>query len=133
MFKEIMNNNKFRVTLLTAAIGLLAVGVSLPAEEKDKTLSHGDLKTLVSKAETKADHERIAQHFDAKADRYEAEAKEHAELAEFYQKHTPNGTKYPGGMKTHQHCDAVSKSLAQAAKNCRALATEHREMGKGVK
>ena len=126
-----MNNNKFRVTLLTA-VGLLAVGVSLPAE-KGKTLSHGELKSLVTKAETKADHERIAQHFDGEADRYEAEAKEHADLAVFYEKHTPNGAKYPGGMKTFQHCDSVSKSLTQAAKDSRALAIEHREMARGAK
>jgi hypothetical protein len=133
MFKHTMNNNKFRVTLLTAAIAVLAVGVSLPAEEKDKPLSHSELKSLVGAAETKADHERIAQHFDAEADRYEAEAKEHGDLAAFYEKHTPSGAKYPGGMKTFQHCDSVSKSLTQAAKDSRALASEHREMGKGAK
>jgi hypothetical protein len=133
MFKDMMNNNKFRVTLLTAAIGLLAVAVSLPAEEKGKTLSQSDLKSLVAKAETKADHERIAQHFDAEADRYDAEAKEHSDLAVFYQKNTPNGAKYPGGMKTFQHCDSVSKSLTQAAQDSRVLASEHREMAKGAK
>src|ERR1700722_6716132 len=105
MFKHTMNNSKLRVTLLTVAIAVLAVGVSLPAGAKDKPLTQSDLKSLVAKAETKADHERIAQHFDAEADRYDAEAKEHSDLAVFYQKNTPNGSKYPSGMKTFQHCD----------------------------
>jgi len=127
------NNSKFRATLLIAAIAVMAFGVSVPAGAKDKPLSQSDLKSLVAKAETKADHERIAQHFDAEADRYDAEAKEHTDLAAFYEKHTPNGAKYPGGMKAFQHCDSVSKSLTQAAKDSRALASEHREMGKGAK
>jgi hypothetical protein len=133
MFKHIKNNSKFRATLFTAAIAVLAVGVSVPAGAKDKPLTQSDLKSLVAKAESKADHERIAQHFDAEADRYDAEAKEHADLAAFYQKNTPSGTKYPGGMKTFQHCDSVSKLLTQAAQDSRALASEHREMAKAAK
>jgi hypothetical protein len=133
MFNHITNNSKFRATLLTAAIAVIAVGASVPAGAKDKPLSQSDLKSLVAKAETKADHERIAQHFDAEADRYDAEAKEHSDLAAFYEKNTPSGAKYPGGMKTYQHCDAVSKSLTQAAQDSRALAGEHREMAKGAK
>jgi hypothetical protein len=128
-----MNNGKFRTTLLTAAMAVLAVVVSVPAGAKDKPLTQSDLKSLVAKAETKADHERIAQHFDAEADRYEAEAKEHSDLAAFYQKNPPNGAKYPGGMKTFQHCDSVSKSLTKAAEDSRALASEHREMAKAAK
>ena len=125
---------RIRTAFLTAVIAVLAVFVSVPAGAagaKDATLSKSELKNLVANAEKKADHERIANHFDAEAAKYEADAKEHGELAPLYQKNTPGQpTKYPGSMQTFQHCDSLSKALMQAAQDARALAVEHREMAK---
>ena len=93
-----------------------------------------ELKNLMTNAETKAEHARLAQHFEAEAARYEAESKEHADLAQFYQQHTSaEPTKYPGTQQSFQHCDALSKSLQQAAENARALASEQRRMEKEAK
>ena len=131
MFRDMTHTIRIRTALLTAVIAVLAVFVSVPAGAKDATLSKSELKNLVANAETKAEHERIAKHFDAKAAKYEADAKEHGELAPFYQKNTPGQpTKYPGSMQTFQHCDSLSKALMQAAQDARALAVEHREMAK---
>ena len=137
MFEKMMNTSTFRVAVSTVAIAVLAVFVSVgagAAAENGKVLSQKELKGLISNAETKAEHERIAQHFDAEAAKYEAEAKEHGELAPFYKEHTPSQpTKFPGSMQSFQHCDSLSKSLSQAAADARALAAEHRGMEKEAK
>lgn len=56
-----MNASALRATLLTAAVTVLAVGVSVPALAKDKPWSKSELKNQIANAEKKADHERIAQ------------------------------------------------------------------------
>jgi hypothetical protein len=128
MFKQMINTSTVRTALVTAAIALLAAFVSAPATAKDKTLSKTELRNLISTAHTKADHERIAQYFDAKAANYEAEAKEHAELGGVYQMIT-SASESPGGAPLPQyfdHCDSLSKSLSKAAEDAHALAAGHR-------
>ena len=127
MLKHIIHTSAIKAGLLTAAVAVLAVFISAPAGAQSKTISHKELKNLIAHAETKADHERIAQYFDAEAAKYAAEAKQHDELAAIYQKSTPSA-KPPGPSQTFNHCDALSKSLQKAADDARALAAEHREM-----
>ena len=126
MFKRMMNAGTLKAALLTAAAAVL-VFVALPAGAQDKPLSKKEVKALIATAETKAEHDRIAKYFDAEAARYEAEAKEHGELAGVYQKSTPSA-KIPGPSQTFNHCDSLSKSLQKAADDARALAAEHRHM-----
>ena len=127
MLKHIIHTSAIKAGLLTAAVAVLAVFISAPAGAQSKTISHKELKNLIAHAETKADHERIAQYFDAEAAKYAAEAKQLDELAGIYQKSTPSA-KPPGPSQTFNHCDALSKSLQKAADDARALAAEHREM-----
>ena len=132
MFMQKMKTNILRTALLTAAVGALAVFVSVPASvaaEKGKMLSQKEIKNLIANAETKADHERIAQHFDAEAANYEVEAKEHSERAGIYQ----NSRAIYQNDQMFSHCDALGKSLQQAALEARALAAEHREVAKQAK
>ena len=123
MLKHLMNTSAFRAVVSTVAIAVLAVFVSVgagTAAEKGKLLSQKELKNLISNAETKADHERVAQHFDAEAAKYEADAKEHGELAPFYQRSPdPALSKHPGSPRSFQHCDSLSKELQQAAADAR--------------
>ncbi|MDQ2950565.1 MAG: hypothetical protein M3Y27_32295 [Acidobacteriota bacterium] len=51
---------------------VLAGGVSLQADDS-KLLNKDDLKHLVATAETTQDHQRLAAHFNAKADQLDAE------------------------------------------------------------
>ena len=101
-----------------------------PTGAKDKTLSKKELRNRIATAKTQADHERIAQYFDAEAAKYEADAKDHADLAQFYQQHTAMSPKYPGGQQSFHHCDALSKSLTQALK---MLANSQRNTGRWPK
>jgi hypothetical protein len=119
--------------VLSGALALAGT-VSISAATKDKPLTKTELKSLIGKAETKADHERIAQYFDAEAARYEAEAKDHAELAPFYQKNPdPALSKHPTSPRALEHCDSLSKSLLKSAEEARGLAGEHREMANATK
>jgi hypothetical protein len=121
-------------TAVLAAIFAVAGVVSVPAATTDKPLTKGEVKNLVVNAETKADHDRLANYFDAEAVRYEAEAKDHNELAGFYQKSPdPTLSKHPTSPRAFEHCDALSKSLLTAAKEARQLAGEHRGMAKEAK
>lgn len=133
MLNNLMNRRTLGSALLAVATVVLAGTVSAPAAAKDKALSKTQLNHLIATAETKADHERIAQYFDAEATKYEADAKKHSDLAQAYRKSGPVSAKYPGAMQSFNHCDSLSKSLQQAAENARQLAADHREMAKEAK
>ena len=124
-----------KLMLLTVAAGMLTAVIPVPARASDKPLlSKSELKDLIAHAGTRADHERIAQYFDAEAVRYEEQAKEHGELSEYYHK-TPDPTlsKHPNSQRSFAHCDALSKSLQKAAVSARQLAADHRGMMTPVK
>jgi len=128
MRKHFITTGIFNIVVCTLTLALVGL-VSVPAGAKNTPVTKAELKNLISNAETKADHERIAQYFDAEAARYEAESKEHGELAQLYQRSTSSmPTKYPGGAQSFQHCDSLSKSLQTAAQDAHQLAAEHREM-----
>ena len=139
MRKHFMSTRIFKTAVFAVALALAAV-VSVPAGgtgaagSKDKPLTKVELKSLISNAETKAEHERIAQYFDAEAARYEAEAKDHGELAPFYRKNPdPALSKHPGSPRAFEHCDSLSKNLQKSAEDARSLAAEHREMAHEAK
>ena len=128
--KHLINTWTLRLAVFAVAAAMLTTVVSVTAVAKDKPLTKSELKNLIAHAETKADHERIAQYYDAEAVKYEAEAKDHGDLAQVYQKTGTPSAKYPGGTQTFNHCDSFAKSLEQAAENARQLAADHREMAK---
>ena len=112
----------FAAVLLTTAEG---------AAQRSGELSKKELKVLLTKAVTPQDHLRLARHYEAKAKQYEAESAEHAEMAQMYRAQpTVSETKRPGAPDTAAHCTSISESLALAAKEARALASNHQEMGK---
>lgn len=133
MRKNFMSTGIFKTAVFAITLALAAV-VSVPADAKAQPVKKSELKGLLTNAETKADHERIAQYFDAEAVRYEAEAKDHGELAPFYKKSPdPALSKHPGSPRAFEHCDALSKNLQKSAEEARSLAAEHRGMAHQAK
>ena len=131
--RKLMSTRIIKTVVFAVVLALAAV-VSVSAGAKDKLLTKAELKNLIVNGETKADHERVAQYFDAEAARYEAEAKEHNELAGFYQKSPdPALSKHPTSPRAFEHCDSLSKSLQKSAAEARQLAAEHRLMAKDAK
>jgi len=131
MLNHLMNTRTLRTAVMAVAVGMLTAMVSVPAGAADKPLTKSEVKNLIAHAETKADHERIAKYFDAEAVKYEAEAKDHGDLAQVYRKAGAPSAKQP--TNTFNHCDSFAKSLEQAAENARQLAADHRAMATDAK
>jgi glutamate/tyrosine decarboxylase-like PLP-dependent enzyme len=108
-------------SMLLATVGLAA----------DKTLSKEEVRSLVQKANTPAEHNKLAQYYGQKADQLEAEANEHAQMAKLY-KARPNAAvmKHPMSPDTPSHCENLAANLHKAAVEARALSAAHAEMAK---
>ena len=129
MLKE-WNTLRLRTTLVVGLMTVLAMAISVRADGA-KLLKKSELKNLIANAKTAAEHERIAQRFDAEAARWEAEANTHAELALYYQRNPdPAAWRYSRSPRSFEHCDSLAKDLRTAAQESRLLAADHREMAK---
>ena len=101
------------------------------AAQANGTLTNKEVMQLTASAKTPEEHMRLARHFQAKADKLEAEAKEHADMARNYRANpTASKTKRPGASDTASHCETLSQDLAKAARDARALAADHEAMAK---
>jgi len=97
-------------------------------------LSKDELKKAIATASTSDDHERIAKHYDAKAVQLEAEAKDHEEdAAEYAKSSSMHDQKHPMSGQTASHCKLFATRFAEAAKEARLLAADHRQMAKPAK
>jgi hypothetical protein len=136
-----MNNRSCAVGALILSAFLVGGAVQMHAADstgkqapaKHAQLTDKQVKALAATAETKADHGKLAAYFGSKAANYEADAKHHEELAEVYR--TTGGVTLAGKSsgagdltRTSGHCEAIAKSLRDAAKWSRELAAEHERM-----
>lgn len=113
------------VAILTASTILWATDGGL--------LSKQELKDLVANAKNARDHERLAQHFEAKSVELEAESMEHQQLAAKYKANpTMHESKHPMSGETAGHCQYFADDLKKAAGRARQIAADHREMAKTV-
>jgi hypothetical protein len=100
---------------------------------KATQLTDDQVTNLTTNAKTAANHVRLAQHFTAKADAYEAEAQEHEDLATQYRlTPNPDETKRPGTPRTAAHCYKTAAGLHKSAQNARQLSSDHAEMAKNA-
>ena len=114
-------------TLLTIFLGVAPQANGAEA----KRLSKKEVNALIATAKTPADHLRLARHYKGEADRYDAEAKDHAEMAATYRRRpTASEIKRPGAADTAAHCQRVSEELTRAAAEARELASAHDAMAK---
>lgn len=95
------------------------------------------VKALIAGAKAPEDHLKLAAYFNQEADRLDADAKGHADLAEVYRQNpnTTGGGKQSGTgsiFRTAEHCDSAAKSLREAAKSLRGLAADHEQMAKDI-
>ena len=121
-----------RRTAFTATLAL-AGGAVVAEAAKTKKLSKKDLKTLISSAKSRADHQRLADYYSALAVEYDAESKEHTAEAEAYAKNpTIQESKNPGGGRTAGHCRFFATKYAEMAETAKEMATIHSDMAKGA-
>ena len=75
------NTVRMRFLLAGTVIAMLALSsVESPAWGQSSQMTKKEVKELISKAHTSADHQRLADHYAQEASRLEAEAKERINL-----------------------------------------------------
>ncbi len=126
-----------RVTVLIVSAVFVMASAALAAAQTAKSsdlLTAQQVKELVATAKTPADHMKLSKHFTALAAKYDAEAKEHAVVADMYRK-SPNASesKRPGAPDTALHCDRLGQLAREAAVQARELATAHEHMATAAK
>ena len=127
----------FRKRFSTALLAVSLCGLTLQpgADAADKpSLSKKEAKALVATAKTPGDHMKLARYFNEEADRLEAEAKDHEELAQEYRNHpSAMAMKTPMSPNSAEHCVYFAKAARDAAKAARELANSHEQMAKQSK
>ena len=119
---------------LVALLAFAVVSTRLARGQDNVKLTSAELKELIKNAKEPADHQKIAQYFNQEADRLEAEAKEHVDLAAIYRANpTLDESKHPMSGRTAGHCDYFSKVAREAAHADRQIAAAHAEMAKPAK
>lgn len=104
--------------LFMAVLGLiLAIALSSCAKKEKPLSTKADLKYLLTHAKTASDHQRVAAYWRAEAERYEADAKQHEELAASY--------KSSGSFESNDHCEVLVLANRNAVAQARALAASH--------
>ena len=144
-----MKSQSLKFVVLTFLVGIFSLSL-VAQDQPSKADKQSEAKTLVQSATTKKqvtamvasaktpeDHMRLAAYFNQEADRMEADAKGHEELAGVYRQNpsATGGGKQSGTgsiFRTAEHCDSAAKSLREAARSLRELAAEHEQMAKDV-
>ena len=114
------------------ALAVMGLAGSLPllAESPSSDLlTNKQAQELAMTAKTPAEHATLQKHFIALGVKYDAEAADHAALAEAYRKGINGGRLAPGTDSSRaKHCDRLSASLKAAATDAREIAAEHGTM-----
>jgi hypothetical protein len=144
-----MKSQSLKFVVLTFLVGIFSLSIVAQNQPSNvdkltqpeakarvqSAITNKRVKALVASAKTPEDHMRLAAYFNQEADRMEADAKGHEELAGVYRQSSntfvPKGGG-PGVFRTAEHCDSAAKSLREAAKSLRELAAEHEQMAKDL-
>jgi hypothetical protein len=112
------------------AVGLFITAGSAAAAEP-KRLSKKEVKALIAKANSSEDHMQLARYYRAEAERLEAEAADHDDMAAQYRKRpVPAASKTPMHPASPEHCEYFAKALREAANAARQLAAGHEQTAK---
>ncbi len=107
-------------------LAVASIAQTTPAVKAEK-LSKPQLLSLIATAHTPAEHERIANYYDARARDFLAQSAEHAQMAAEYRKNPMiSSSKWATG--TINHCEYLAQSLKNDAVKMQELAQLHREM-----
>ena len=84
----------------------------------------------VANAVAQADHVTLQRYFSATAERFDAEAASHADMALAERKNANRGSHFPGNasLRALQHCERLSASVRDAAKQARERTSAHARM-----
>jgi hypothetical protein len=94
-----------------------------------ENLSKQQLLSLIATAKTPAEHQRIAQYYEAQAQKYLALSKEHAAMAEQYKKNPLMGAN-KHFTSTLGYCESLVGSFQKLSVKMQQLAEVHLQMAK---
>jgi superoxide dismutase len=114
------------VLSLALAVNTVAFGAT-SSTPKPEHLTKQQLNTLISTAKTSADHERIAQYYQAKTADYLAQAKDHEAMIAAY-KANPVMSNDKNQASTISHCEYFVQTFKALAENSQVLAANHERM-----
>ena len=117
------------LSILSLAFVITVAGFGQTAsaqQTKPEHFSKRQLNTLIASAKTPAEHQRIAQYYQAKAQDYLAQAKEHEQMLTAYNANPSIGGKARPFLV--DHCKYFSKELKDMAIKSQELAQLHEQM-----
>jgi hypothetical protein len=110
-------------------VTVVAFGQTISSQQtKPEHLSKRQLNSLIATAKTPAEHQRIAQYYQAKAQDYLAQAKEHKQMVAAY-KANPSLTA-KSQASTINHCEYFVQTFKDLAAKSQELAQLHDQMAK---
>ena len=114
----------FSILSLAFVMAVAAFGQTASAPQtKPEHLGKRQLNTLIATAKTPAEHQRIAQYYQAKAQDYLAQAKEHEQMVAAY-KANPSLTA-KSQASTINHCEYFVQTFKDLAAKSQELAQLH--------
>ncbi len=114
---------------LVFALALMIGPLAIAQTHKTAKIGKQQLLSLISTAETPAQHRRIARYYEAEAQDFLAQSREHDEQGAAYKKN-PMTSSSKFKTDTVDHCDYFVKSFKDAAAKDQELAQMHEEMAK---
>ncbi len=119
-----------RISLLTITTLAVTLLTAVAQTGSGQRLAKKDLHALLMNAKTPQDHQKLAAHYRAEAERLSSEAKEHDEMADMYRKNpNPLAAKHPYAAG-EQHCRDIAERYRESAAKMQALAALHDDMAK---
>ena len=103
-------------------VGLFVAPGATTAQSSDTGLEH----VVVEMADTPAEHQALAQHFTALAERARADVRRHEELARVY------ATTRNSSRQLSNHCEQLAQKFGEIAAEYDELAKLHTQASSGV-
>jgi hypothetical protein len=98
-------------------------------QSKPEHLGKRQLNTLIATAKAPAEHQRIAQYYEAKAQDYLAQSKEHEQMVAAY-KANSSLSNNKNRASTISHCEYFAQTFKDLAAKSQELAQLHEQMAK---
>jgi hypothetical protein len=120
------------VLSLAVVMTVTAFGQTPSAQQsKAEHLDKQQLNTLIASAKTPAEHQRIAQFYEAKAQDYRAQAQQHEAMIAAYKANSSLSTD-KNRASTIGHCEYFVQTFKEMAVKSHELAEMHDQMAKAA-
>ena len=123
---------KHTIVILSLALAMgFAAFAQAPATQQHKVekLSNQQLLALITAARTPSEHLRIARYYEATAQEYLAQSRDHEEQAEAYKRNpVTSNSKFAAG--TVDHCEYFAQTYKDMAAKMQDLAQMHEQMAR---